>query len=250
MLADGETWRLTLGDCVDGMAALPERYADHVIADPEYAEHVHARFGTEERKDSSDARGVIGFSHLTVESAQAYANQYVRIAKRWIILFCDEESPGMWRYVIESAGGHFVRTGTWVKTNAMPQMSGDRPTQGTEAIVIAHAPGWSGRMRWNGGGKPATYHFPVVQGVERIHDAQKPKGLLSALVRDFTDLEEIVVDSHAGSCTTGVSCLELGRRFIGFEKDPVHYASGGERMKTVERQPQLFRPMMKQLSLI
>jgi DNA modification methylase len=39
------------------------------------------------------------------------------------------------------------------------------------------------------------------------------------LIELFTDPGDVVLDPFAGSGTTGVACLRLGRRFIGFEKD-------------------------------
>lgn len=239
---------LHLGDCIQGMAAMEDRSVDHVIADPEYSARVHGRFGTEDRSDGTEARGDIGFAPLTEESALRYAAQYCRIAKRWIILCCDEVSLVIWKNAIEASGGEYVRKGTWVKTNPMPQMTGDRPAVGTEEIMIAHAPRESGRMRWNGGGRSATYHVPVTQGDERIHPAQKPLGLLNALIRDFTDPGDLILDSHAGSGTTGLAALELGRRFVGFEKDPAHHARAMERLTDAQRQEHLFRsaPMVQQ----
>lgn len=51
------------------------------------------------------------------------------------------------------------------------------------------------------------------------------------LVSLFTDPGEIVLDAFAGSGTTGVACLRLGRRFIGIEKDPKYAAVARERLR-------------------
>lgn len=156
-------WILNEGDCLDpdtGMAPLADRSVDHVIADPPYSEHVHANLGREDRDDGAVDREALRFSCLTSETASAVAAHACRIAKRWIIAFCDEPAVFMWRQAINAAGGLYVRCGTWVKSDPMPQMTGDRPCAGTEAIVIAHAPRERGRMKWNGGG--ATRHLPWI----------------------------------------------------------------------------------------
>ena len=47
----------------------------------------------------------------------------------------------------------------------------------------------------------------------------------------FTDIDDIVLDPFAGSGTTGVACLRLGRRFIGIEKDAKYAAVATERLE-------------------
>lgn len=100
---------------------------------------------------------------------------------------------------------------------------------GWEAIVIAHRPG---KKRWNGGGKAGVWTFPIVasSAPERVHTTQKPEALMEALVRDFTDLNDLILDPFAGSGTTGVAALRNGRRFIGFEKDAKYHAIATKRL--------------------
>lgn len=85
-------------------------------------------------------------------------------------------------------------------------------------------------MRWNGGGKhaswcavdaPLTYRFPIAtdrHGTgERVHTTQTPLALWLALVEDFTDPGDVVLDPFAGSGSLGTACLRLGRRYIGMD---------------------------------
>ena len=37
------TWELRLGDCIEGMRAMPDKSVDVIISDPPYSEHVHKR---------------------------------------------------------------------------------------------------------------------------------------------------------------------------------------------------------------
>jgi site-specific DNA-methyltransferase (adenine-specific) len=45
------------------------------------------------------------------------------------------------------------------------------------------------------------------------HQTQKPIALMELLVRLFSDRDELVLDPFAGSGTTGVAAIRLGRRF-------------------------------------
>jgi DNA modification methylase len=50
----------------------------------------------------------------------------------------------------------------------------------------------------------------------------------------------LVLDPFAGSFTTGVACLQLGRLFIGIESDPHYFDIGCQRLEVESRQLQLF----------
>jgi site-specific DNA-methyltransferase (adenine-specific) len=51
---------------------------------------------------------------------------------------------------------------------------------------------------------------------------------------------ETVLDPFMGSGTTGIACLEHGRRFVGIEVDPGYFALAVERLEAVSRQGKLF----------
>ena len=53
----------------------------------------------------------------------------------------------------------------------------------------------------------------------RLHPTQKPVALLEYLVKTYTNEGETVLDNCMGSGSTGVACLNTGRRFIGIELD-------------------------------
>jgi DNA modification methylase len=233
--------RIVLGDCLDpvsGLASLPDKSVDHVITDPPYSQRVHAGKGSERRKDGGKVEA-LAFGHLTHAVRIRLAHEFVRVAKRWIVVFCDEESVLLWKVALERAGADWAVKGTWVKEGAMPRMDGSRPAYGTEAICIAHAPRERGRTRWNGGGKVATYFAPI-QEPGREHPTQKPLGLMEALVRDFTDEGDLVLDPFAGSGTTGVACRRLGRRFLGWERDPKYAAIAEKRIAGAREQMRMF----------
>ena len=229
---------LRLGDCVEGMRGLADKSVASAVMDPPYSDRVHSRLGKEGRNDGVRSRDALSFAALTPAEAAAIAAQMARVVTRWVVVFCDELSLGVWVTSLEEAGCEYVRKGTWVKDDQMPQMSGDRPSSGTEEIVIAHAPRPKGvRLRWSGGGKPAVYRGNAQEGgVERVHPAQKPLWLLSALLGDFTDPGEVVCDPFSGSGTTAVACKRLGRNFIGWEKDPTFHAAAVKRIEAAREQ--------------
>ena len=58
---------------------------------------------------------------------------------------------------------------------------------------------------------------------DKVHPTQKPVALMEYLVKTYTNDGDVVLDNCMGSGTTGLACKNLGRRFIGIEKDPVYF---------------------------
>lgn len=80
------------------------------------------------------------------------------------------------------------------------------------------------------------------EALTRCHPCQKPVPLM-AWCMDKAKVPEgaTVLDPYMGSGTTGIACIRTGRRFIGIEKDPAHYATALERIKRELAQGDLFR---------
>lgn len=70
-------------------------------------------------------------------------------------------------------------------------------------------------------------YFPVSRG---IHPTQKPVALMEYLIRTYTNRGAMVLDNTMGSGTTGVACLNTGRKFIGMELDPVYFNVASKRI--------------------
>lgn len=63
------------------------------------------------------------------------------------------------------------------------------------------------------------------------HPTQKPVALMSYLIRTYSNPGGLVLDSCAGSFTTGVACIETGRNFIGIEQDAGYCEVGRRRLQ-------------------
>ncbi len=64
---------------------------------------------------------------------------------------------------------------------------------------------------------PSSYQrFNIEFG---LHPTQKPVPLAEYLINTYTNEGDVVLDNCMGSGTTGVACVNTGRRFIGIEKE-------------------------------
>jgi site-specific DNA-methyltransferase (adenine-specific) len=187
--------------------------------------------------------GDMGVGDMGVGDMGVLAALAVAKARRWLAVFCAWEQLSDYQQYIEEAGGRYVRCCGWEKPDSTPQLSGDRPATWGECLVIGHAA--RGAMRWNAGGKRGLYRAHVCRGEQRSeHPTQKPLNLMLDLVTDFTDPGDLICDPFAGSGTTGVACLRLGRRFIGWEKDPAYFEIACRRLRGDEAKPNPAQPSL------
>lgn len=70
-----------------------------------------------------------------------------------------------------------------------------------------------------------TNLLPISNANQRgkVHPTQKPVALMQYLIKTYTNEGETVLDFTMGSGTTGVACVNTGRKFIGIELDPTYY---------------------------
>lgn len=69
----------------------------------------------------------------------------------------------------------------------------------------------------------SVLQFSTDKQKSTLHPTQKPVTLCEYLIRTYTNEGETVLDNCMGSGTTGVACLNIGRNFIGIEKDPKYF---------------------------
>lgn len=73
--------------------------------------------------------------------------------------------------------------------------------------------------KFNNGGKMIKnwFNWEIDNNYPKIHPTQKPIPVLKQLIEIFTDAGDIVIDPCAGSGSTLLSAVELGRPAYGFE---------------------------------
>lgn len=73
----------------------------------------------------------------------------------------------------------------------------------------------------------------------QAHPTQKPVALMEWCLEFFPDAKTIL-DPFMGSGTTGVACVNLGRSFIGIEREPTYFDIACRRIEEAYKQPRLF----------
>lgn len=81
------------------------------------------------------------------------------------------------------------------------------------------------KFRWNG-----MLQENMGMKETRVHPTQKPIPVIRWALEQAGEVET-VCDPFMGSGTTGVACIELGKQFIGIERDPNHFESACRRIE-------------------
>ena len=66
---------------------------------------------------------------------------------------------------------------------------------------------------------------------DRIHPTQKPVALYKWLLLNYTNENDLILDTHLGSGSIAIACNELHRRLIGYEIDAEYYEAACKRFE-------------------
>lgn len=217
------------GDNRTLLPTLDDRSVDCVITDPPYSDRTHDMTRSNshgaKRHGNRVLSGNFGFDSISEEDLRDVLAECGRVSRGWVVAnldfrhaFAFDEKP--------PPGLRLLRIGAWVKTNPNPQISGDRPAQGWEAIAYLHRTDL--RPKWNGGGRAANFYLPSAQREE--HPTAKPLPMVAQFVRWFTNPDDLILDPWAGSCTVGRAAKDEGRRAVLFEEHLPHCETGAKRL--------------------
>ena len=77
------------------------------------------------------------------------------------------------------------------------------------------------------------------KGEQRVHPTQKPVAVMQWCVEQ-AGMPQTILDPFMGSGTTGVACMNLGRKFIGIEINERYFQIACERIAQAQKQGRLF----------
>jgi len=222
LLPDGEQWRVIEGDCLEVLKSMPDGCVDAVVTDPPYGlDYPYASY-----KDTQEN---------LVKLISGYLPECRRIARRTVVF------PGLtnlWRYP----------EATWVLSWSW----NDTSHYGFAGItqwqpILLYGPDVEGFGSVNGVLKSDRIHFADGNGIGFLaqyqgkdHPCPKPEKLMTHLVRRFSNPGDLILDPFCGSGTTGVACIQTGRRFIGIEIEQKYAAIARRRIS--EAAPLFVRP--------
>lgn len=86
---------------------------------------------------------------------------------------------------------------------------------------------WNGMLRANGEARGD-------------HPTQKPVGVMKWCISHLPEGSHTILDPFMGSGTTGVAAVQMGRKFIGIEREPKYFDIACKRIEDAQRQGDMF----------
>lgn len=92
---------------------------------------------------------------------------------------------------------------------------------------------------WTNIKMPAKMFRQSVTSYSKEHPTQKPENLMKWCL-GFLPEAHTILDPFMGSGTTGVAAVQMGRDFIGIEREPKYFEIACRRIEQAQRQGDLF----------
>lgn len=230
--------RLYQGDCLlflDDLAAKsPDGCVDLIFADPPYflsnggmtchsGKRVAVDKGQWDKSRGADLNHEFNVEWLKRCQRVLKPNGSIWVTGTQHVIF----SVG---FAMQQLGFKLLNTIAWEKPNPPPNLSCRYFTHSTETVVWAAKTVTSKHlfhyklMRQMNGGKQmkAVWRIGAPRASEKTfgrHPTQKPVALVERCISASTNRGDVVLDPFAGSGTTAVAALKLGRQFWGIDLD-------------------------------
>lgn len=253
--AEASGFTLYRGDCVEVLSRLPTGAFDLIFADPPYFLSnggTTCKGGRRVRVDKGEWDASSG-----IEEDFAFTLRWLKACKRVLkqsgTLWVSGTQHVIFQvgFALQKLDYKLLNTITWYKPNASPNLSCRYFTHSTELLLWAspqsrgklqHTYNYQAMKAENGGkqmrdvwnlprkgdeelsedGQGRIWTLPTPGRTEKKlggHPTQKPVSLLLRVIEASTEKGALVLDPFNGSGTTGVAATQLGRRYVGIEKD-------------------------------
>jgi len=200
---------LYLGDCRDVLPTLGK--VDAVVTDPPYG------LGSLlSNNNGSGEWGMCSKDALSWDLEPAF--EAVELALQL----------GTWHIIWGGNYYNFLPSRCWLLWDKMQEHSG------------AHA-----EMAWTNLDKPVrTFRYARAQLASegKEHPTQKPLRLMKWCIEHLPTKEGTILDPFMGSGTTGVAAVQMGRDFIGIEREERYFDISCERIRKAQLQGDMFIP--------
>lgn len=207
--------RIHCGNCIDVLAGLPRHSVDLVITDPPYLARYRDRSGRTVANDNDAG------DWLTPAFTEIH-----RVLKRdaLCVSFYGWHRIDVFMAAWRAAGfrpvGHIVWTKGYSSNRRFLAYRHEQAyllAKGDPALPA----------------KPVPDVLPWTYSGNRSHPTEKAPEIFMPLIESLSKPGDVILDPFAGSGSTLVAALQLGRRTIGVELDANHAARANTRLRTV-----------------
>lgn len=228
-------------DCFNYLSKIESNSIDLILVDPPYL--ISKESGFKNYSDNTTDEIRKKFGNISIDFGDwdkqeldwdLLFNEYYRILKKGgtLIFFFDIWKSSMIKEVAEKNKFKQLRICQWQKSNPVPINSKLNYLSNAIEYFFSFVKG--GKPTFNSEYDNGIYKYPICHGNERYdHPTQKPLELMKDLIRKHSNEGDLVLDTFAGTGTTGHAALLLNRKFILIEQNVEYYQIIQDRLNKV-----------------
>lgn len=231
------------GDCLEHLIKIESNSVDLILIDPPYLISRPSGFSNYSDNISDDLKKKYG--NLSIDFGDwdkidlnwnFLFSEYKRILRKGgtLIIFYDIWKSTELKEFAEKYKFKQPRVGAWVKTNPVPINSKlnylSNATEYFFTFVKESKPTFNSKY------DNAFYSYPICHGKERYeHPTQKPLSLIKDLIEKHSNPGDLVLDTFAGTGTTGHASHLLDRNFILIENNRSYFEIIEKRLNKLKK---------------
>ena len=227
-----ETDKIYCEDCLEGLKRLPDKSIDLIMADPPYLIK-STRAGGHSRLSHTiqPINNLLKENGLDVGLDFSILPELVRVMKRInCYIWCNKaQIPKYLNFFVGELSCSFDVI-IWWKTNPPPTFH-NKYLSDKEYCLYFRKGGHCQPTSYETA--KTVYHQPlnVQDKKDYPHPTIKPLNIIRNLIANSSKPDDIILDPFMGSGTTAVACMELGRKYIGYEINQDYFKVAQKRIQ-------------------
>jgi site-specific DNA-methyltransferase (adenine-specific) len=231
------------GDCLEYLSKIDSNSVDLILIDPPYL--ISKSSGFSNYSDDTPEELKKKYGNLSIDFGDwdkidlnwdFLFSEYKRILRKGgtLIIFYDIWKSTELKEFADKYKFKQPRVGAWVKTNPVPVNSKLNYLSNASEYFFTFVKG--SKPTFNSKYDNAFYSYPICHGKERYeHPTQKPLALIKDLIKKHSNPGDLVLDTFAGTGTTGHACQLLDRKYILIEKEKEYFDIIKDRLKILNK---------------
>ena len=203
------------GDCMEYMKDIPDNYFELAIVDPPYGSSIMAKNKHQRHRTTATT-----YRNKSIPPPEYYQELY-RVSDRQIIWGCQYQLPFM------KPEGSFIIWNKKADPDLHNMSSCDVAWYSKRKQIKTFDGHWCGAVK--------------CESEPTIHIHQKPKSLYKWLLKNYAKEGDKILDTHLGSASSIIACIDMGFDFMGIELDEEYFQNAQERVNRHLRQMDITR---------